>query len=97
MTNFIKAAVLSASAAILMAAPAKTTTQVPFNFAVNGKVLPAGEYRIEQQPSSVSVFLINKKTGERVRLNRVIKLSPSGEAYLRFEKTGDTYQLKAVV
>lgn len=97
MTNFIKAAFLSASAAILMAAPPRTATQVPFPFAVEDKVLPAGEYRVEQQPSSVSVSLINTKTGERVRLTRFIKLSPTGQAHLRFEKVGGTYKLKEVV
>jgi hypothetical protein len=75
-------------------------TNVPFNFAAGGKVLPAGNYRVMRiHPSSGSreLELSSFETGASVFvIPRVFDDVQSGKVRLNFEHLGDTYFLSTI-
>jgi len=72
------------------------TIAVPFAFHVEKMTLPAGHYRVEQNPGKHVVFLMNVDTGHRVQLMRVTASEASGRTTLTFEKTGQSYKLAEI-
>ncbi len=61
-SSFLLAALVATSAAALTAKPAnaEARVKVPFSFTVNGKVCPAGLYRVKSDPGNNSVTLIGR-------------------------------------
>ena len=66
---------------------------IPFDFKVNHKLLPAGTYRLQRGPADGFTELVNVKTGERVHLLRPIG-SETTKTKLVFEREGDLFVLK---
>jgi hypothetical protein len=71
--------------------------EIPFEFHVqNHKMLPAGEYRVEQEAGSQLASLVNTKTGERVNFLRPANTHEEGKTHLVFENKAGGHNLKQV-
>jgi hypothetical protein len=57
---------------------------IPFEFRVDKKAMPSGEYRIEQEIGTEIATLVNTKTGARVRVLRPSSQRQYGKAILTF-------------
>jgi hypothetical protein len=100
MRKFLKALSLTACTAAMLGTGAlqagsrrSEPVQIPFEFKVNNKVLPAGTYRLQRGVNDAFSSLVNIKTGQRIQL-----LSPIGsettKTKLVFEREGDGFVLK---
>jgi len=69
---------------------------IPFAFQVNGKAMPAGEYRLVQAFGSPVADLYYLRTGEHVMMPRPETSASPGKARLVFESTDRGYQLKKI-
>jgi hypothetical protein len=104
MKNSMKLFVSVAFAAVLGAAPAfaqmRTTLKadIPFDFSVRGKVLPAGEYTIAEETGSAAIIVRNSSTEEAVTVltGWHVNTSAVGDSHLLFNKAGNRYYLAAV-
>ena len=67
--------------------------EIPFDFTVQGKQLPAGTYRLQKGTSAGFSALVNLRTGRSVQLLRSAG-SDTGKARLVFEHHKDGYVLK---
>jgi hypothetical protein len=85
-------------AGVLQASTVKSEkVEIPFAFSVqHHKVLPAGEYRVEQSSDSAIASLVNTKTGERVQFLRPRTTHQEGKAHLVFENTAQGHELKSI-
>jgi len=87
------AAVIPGTGALQAASRRSEPVQIPFEFKLNNKVLPAGTYRLQRGSTDAFSSLVNLKTGQRVPL-----LSPLGnettKTGLVFERDGDGFVLK---
>lgn len=92
---------LRAMAAALLAVPAiasapvKTTAEVPFEFEVNGRVLPAGRYYFEAVPQR-NVMTIRDESG-RTLLSSIVSVADKGRdqcAGASFKRSNGRMQLK---
>ena len=98
----VAVSILTAVAATPLAAQAlRLTANIPFEFVVAGKSLPAGEYEIWRSPSASMIVLrgidhqisaLSLATGEPVESN-----NRAAEARLVFNRYGDRYFLHEVV
>src|SRR5277367_3635336 len=66
---------------------------VPFTFKVYNKVMPAGEYRVEQSAGTEITNIVNVRTGQRVYFMRPTPLRVAGKARLLFEEKETVYSL----
>ena len=87
-------------AGMAMAGPVVTVT-VPFPFTVRDRVLPPGDYRVEEDEMDPSVLIIKSARGEHVAvITRSIEASgkdPAGDqSALVFVRDGNEYRLKDV-
>jgi hypothetical protein len=93
-----------AFAAVLGVAPAfaqmRTTLKVdvPFDFVVGGKLLPAGEYAIAEDASSPAMIVHSESTEQSVIVltNHADKKPGSEDSALVFHLAGGRYYLAAV-
>lgn len=67
---------------------------IPFEFKVLNKMLPAGEYRVEQTAGSDIATMTNTTTGERVRILRPASLQKEGKTVLTFAPAKEGMKLK---
>ena len=67
--------------------------EIPFDFTVLGKQLPAGTYRLQKGTSAGFSALVNLRTGKSVQILRAVG-SDTGKAKLVFEHQKDGYVLK---
>ena len=73
------------------------TANVPFNFMVGGKMLPAGEYRIQtERPNAVLIQSRDSKTNANLTAHSAQNTEMRGVAALRFNRYGDRYFLSQV-
>jgi hypothetical protein len=100
-----KKAVLFAAGLVMVAggtaSAAPVDVKVPFPFIVQGKTMPAGEYRVESDSDDPSVWLIEGEKGTHAGtfvLTRVASgHDPAGdEPALTFAKNEDQYQLVGI-
>ena len=97
-SKFILApAIMAAAALATIPAMAETTTvNVPFNFNVAGKTLPAGFYSVQHDAAGNFVKLQSQQTSQSF----VWSAAPSGEkgnwVSLKFDRQGDTFTLHSV-
>ena len=71
------------------------SANVPFDFSVNGKSLPAGEYEVREVGDRATV--IETKDGHNMALGIYQYAGPStGETKLVFHKIGDRYFLAQI-
>ncbi len=67
---------------------------VPFDFSVDGKVLPAGEYRVMAEGEFIRVQKTDgKKSSITLTSRRTGASRKANEIALSFKQTGDQYQL----
>jgi hypothetical protein len=100
MKRFLQSLSLTAGAAailgsgVLQAAGHRTEPlEIPFDFVVQGKHLPAGTYRLQRGTAERIDALVNVRTGAQVQVLR----SVGGDGHktkLIFERQGDTYVLR---
>lgn len=57
---------------------------IPFQFNVDKKQLPSGEYLVEQEAGTEIATLVNTKTGDRVRVMRPASRRKAGKTVLTF-------------
>jgi hypothetical protein len=69
---------------------------IPFSFEVQKRVLPAGEYRVEQGFGSPVAELVNVRTGSRVQLLRASSDYQEGKSTLIFEIRENNHSLKRI-
>jgi hypothetical protein len=72
------------------------TIPVRFPFRVDNRIMPAGEYLIEQMRGSDIATLIHTATGERIRIIRLTGDQSGGDLRLIFENRSNGYTLKSV-
>ncbi len=72
---------------------------IPFQFVVNGKALPAGEYDFVRNPNNQSIDVVPLKKGSTgavalvvTRLSAEIHMTPK-DTHIVFDHVGDTYFL----
>jgi len=67
--------------------------QIPFDFVVQGKQLPAGTYRLQREAGDRIEALVNLRTGQQVQMLRSLG-GDGGKVKLQFERQGNTYFLR---
>jgi len=79
-------------------AKADATAKVPFNFTVNGKVCPAGEYTIRRDSANNTVILQgrNNKVGFQWSLKAGDAAPTAKEVVLKFTEQGENRSLRFV-
>jgi hypothetical protein len=96
MNRFFQALSLGAilGGATLQAAGHRSDpVEIPFDFKVHGKQLPAGTYRLQYGSTDQFSALVNVQTGKQVQILRSLG-SETGKARLVFEYRADGYVLK---
>ena len=92
---------LVAAAAPLAAQGPKLTANVPFEFTIAGKTMPAGEYEVWRSPSTAMVALrgIDQRTSalSLVSGEPIESRDPASDTKLVFHRYGDRYFLRQVV
>jgi hypothetical protein len=78
----------------LRAAVRTQNVNIPYQFHVEKKALPSGEYRLEQEVGSEIATLINVKTGERIRVMRPAWRRMDGKVLFTLVPGRDGYTLK---
>jgi len=100
MKKLLIAGVICASAllngVVCSAAIYGEVVNIPFDFKVDNRTMPAGEYRLQGGHFSMVTYLINAQTGRQVQLLRQPEDSPNGKSHLYFTQTGDQYVLKSI-
>src|SRR5438034_4643630 len=73
---------------------------IPFEFAINGKTLPPGEYIVRRvcqyKPQWLSIGSVNGRTGQSVLTHNVRAGTLQAESKLVFRRYGDQYFLSQV-
>jgi hypothetical protein len=93
---FLGLASLFAAGSVSAAHYVTENIKVPFSFNVDKVAMPAGEYRLEQDPGKYVVSIVNVHTGRRVQMLRDNVNHTPGRAKLIFEPTGQGYKLARV-
>ena len=94
--------IMAASAAVqAQTLEYRLTANIPFDFSVSGKKLPAGKYWVKRaQPSSGDTVVQISSTDGQSNITRltipVITLRPMKEASLVFHRYGDEYFLSEI-
>ena len=97
VSALLPSAILLAGSALQAAAIRAEKVRIPFDFQVQKhKTLPAGEYRVEQDPGAGFASLVNTKTGERVELPSPPTAHEQGKVRLIFENTANGRLLKSI-
>jgi hypothetical protein len=92
---------LIAAAAPLAAQGSRMTANIPFEFTVAGKTMPAGEYEVWKTPTSSAIVVrgLNQRTSAMSVAMRdpVTSRDPAADTRLIFNQYGNEYFLHAVV
>jgi hypothetical protein len=105
MWSLTKKAVLFAAGLVLCAggtaSAATVDVRVPFPFLVEGRTMPAGQYRVQSESSDPSVLLIQgehgTKAGMFVVTRRATGHDPAGDTpALTFDKHENQYRLVGI-
>ncbi len=92
---------LIAVAAPLAAQGSKLTANIPFEFTVAGKAMPAGEYEVWKVPAAAAIVVrdVNQRTSAVSVAMRDLVTSrhPAADTRLIFHRYGNQYLLHAVV
>lgn len=82
---------------LLAATSGKGTAELPFDFQVQGRVLPAGMYSLTHSNTDGILFIRNEGTGESIAfLAPVRKWGKADDPKLTFNQYGDRYFLSTV-
>jgi len=92
---------LIAAAAPLVAQTSRMTTNIPFEFTVAGKTMPAGEYEVWKAPNSAMIVLrgIDHRTSalSLAMGGPITSSNPAADSRLIFNRYGNQYFLHTVV
>lgn len=96
--TFVILATLSLAATSLVAQSKPVIkVNVPFNFMVGAKTLPAGEYRIQtERPNLVLIQSTDSKSNTNLTAHSAQDTQMNGVAALRFNRYGDRYFLSQI-
>ena len=89
----IAGAAIVGGAALQAAGHRSEPIEIPFDFSVQGKHLPAGTYRLQKRTSDRFSVLVNLRTGKQIQMLRSLG-NETGKAKLVFEHQADGYVLK---
>jgi hypothetical protein len=89
----IAGAAILGGGALQAAGRGSDPVEIPFDFKVLGKQLPAGTYRLQKGTSDRFAALVNVRTGRQVQILRSVG-SERGKAKLVFEHRANGYVLK---
>ena len=90
------AALILGASAMQASAVKSDRFEIPFEFKVQHKTLPAGEYEVRQGADSNFAILVNRHTGERVQVLRSRNTHEEGKARLIFENSENGHLLKRI-
>ena len=100
MNRFAKALSIATVAGAMLGASAlqaagrrSEPVEIPFDFSVQGKHLPAGTYRLQRGSSDNFAALVNVQTGARVQILRT-RGNSDAKPKLVFERQGDGFVLR---
>ncbi|HEY1336904.1 MAG TPA: hypothetical protein VGF59_05310 [Bryobacteraceae bacterium] len=102
LKNMIRVTALALGGLALTATAAYATdyrsenVNIPFDFKVEGKSLPAGVYRTSETFGSGIITLVNTETGQRVTVLRAAARRSPGRVRLVFQSGQEGYRLKVV-
>ena len=100
LNTFVLVLALCASTAQVaipaMAAQAPATLHVPFSFAVNGVILPAGDYRIDRDMDGSFIHLQNERGGQSYSWTTQSAPVAKSRVILHFEARGHSYVLQSI-
>jgi hypothetical protein len=99
LNRFAVAVGLSAvmGSALLIAGAGKETAEIPFDFQIQDRVLPAGTYSVQPMNNLATLVIRNEDTGESViALAPLGKSGKNGDPRLVFNRYGDRYFLSQV-
>jgi hypothetical protein len=94
----LASAIAATAALATVPAMASTTVHVPFSFAVAGKILPAGIYRVERDSSGSFVTLASLKSSQSFTwiLNPSHPDPSDRKVSLKFESRDQTHVLESI-
>src|SRR5262249_54817223 len=97
----VGAAALAIGVAAAASADDLVTANVPFAFVVGARVLPPGNYMIEDATEGATVVRVEREDGTESAFTFTIAApespqSKGAEPQLAFAKVGDTYYLKSI-
>ena len=90
------AALIPGASAMQASAVKLDRFEIPFEFKVQHKTLPAGQYEVQQGADSNFAILVNRHTGERVQFLRPSNTRQEGKARLIFENNENGHSLKRI-
>ena len=100
MNRFFQALSMTLAGAAIMGGTAlqaagrrSEPVEIPFDFTVQGRHLPAGTYRVQKGTSDRFSALVNVRTGKPIQLLRSLG-NETGKTKLVFERRADGYVLK---
>ncbi len=100
MNRFLKALSVTIGAAALLGTGAleaagrrSEPVEIPFDFSVQGKQLPAGTYRLQRGAGDRIEALVNLRTGQQVQILRSLG-GGAGKIKLQFERHANGYVLR---
>jgi hypothetical protein len=86
------------SIAVFAGLSGKLTANVPFDFTVNGKTLPAGQYTVEQGNTQNTLVIRNWETKQVIgAIAQNCEVSAGSKPQLIFRRYGDQYFLAQVI
>jgi hypothetical protein len=89
---------LAASASPALAQGDDITSQIPFDFVANGKLMPRGTYQVLRSGTQNQVYTLRTPRGGVVLLAHSLSWTKdSGTPWLRFHRYGDRYVLRGML
>jgi hypothetical protein len=99
-STLVLASALTAASALIavpaMAAAAPATLHVPFSFAVNGVILPAGDYRVDRDLGGNVIYLQSDHGGQSFSWTTQSAPVANQRVILHFEARGHSYVLQSI-
>jgi hypothetical protein len=99
-STLVLASALCATAALVtvpaLAAQTPATLHVPFSFAVDGVILPAGDYRVDRDPGGKVICLQNEHGGRSFSWTTQSAPVANQRVILHFEARGHSYVLDSI-
>jgi hypothetical protein len=86
------------SIAVFAALNNKITANVPFDFMVNGRTLPAGHYTVEPSSTRGALVIRNQETKQAIGvIAQTLEVSAGTKPQLTFRRYGDQHFLAQVI
>jgi hypothetical protein len=85
-----------ALATVPAVAESASTLKVPFSFAANGKICPAGQYTVERNDLGTVITLRSRDSSRTFRWVANGLANSDGPASLKFDTNGQDHVLRAV-